>query len=149
MPARWGERARPVDSGGRGGAWFVDAPFGPSLLRLYLRGGWAAKLSRDQYLWHGASRTRSTPVTGGGVDLTPWLGIQAALVNPGATLDLEFSWNPKDYKVYFMQGEGAFEEVEGEIYAPSTPGRYTYLVEASWEPHRTVQYYFVIEVPAW
>jgi 3-deoxy-D-manno-octulosonic acid kinase len=59
VPARWGERARPVDSGGRGGAWFVDAPFGPSLLRLYLRGGWAAKLSRDQYLWNGANRTRS------------------------------------------------------------------------------------------
>lgn len=59
VPSRWGERARPVDSGGRGGAWFVDAPFGPSLLRLYLRGGWAARVSRDQYLWHGANRTRS------------------------------------------------------------------------------------------
>ena len=58
-PPGWGERARPVESGGRGGAWFIDAPFGPSLLRLYLRGGWAAKLSRDQYLWHGANRTRS------------------------------------------------------------------------------------------
>ena len=59
LPAKWGERARPVDSGGRGGAWFVDAPFGPSLLRLYLRGGWAARLSRDKYVWHGANRTRS------------------------------------------------------------------------------------------
>jgi 3-deoxy-D-manno-octulosonic acid kinase len=28
-------------------------------LRLYLRGGWAARVSRDQYLWHGANRTRS------------------------------------------------------------------------------------------
>ena len=59
VPSRWGERARPVDSGGRGGAWFVDAPFGASLLRLYLRGGWAARVSRDQYLWQGANRTRS------------------------------------------------------------------------------------------
>ena len=59
VPSRWGERARPVDSGGRGGAWFVDAPFGPGLLRLYLRGGWAARVSRDRYLWHGANRTRS------------------------------------------------------------------------------------------
>lgn len=59
LPAKWSERARPVDSGGRGGAWFIDAPFGPSLLRLYLRGGMAARVSRDQYLWHGANRTRS------------------------------------------------------------------------------------------
>jgi 3-deoxy-D-manno-octulosonic acid kinase len=59
LPAKWSERARPVDSGGRGGAWFIDAPFGPSLLRLYLRGGLPARVSRDQYLWHGANRTRS------------------------------------------------------------------------------------------
>ena len=59
LPDTWGDRARLVDSGGRGGAWFVDAPFGPSLLRLYLRGGWAARVSRDKYVWHGANRTRS------------------------------------------------------------------------------------------
>jgi 3-deoxy-D-manno-octulosonic acid kinase len=59
VPSRWGDRARPVDSGGRGGAWFIDAPFGPSLLRQYLRGGLAARFSRDLYLWHGANRTRS------------------------------------------------------------------------------------------
>jgi len=58
-PAAWGERARPVDSGGRGGAWFVDAPFGACVLRQYLRGGLVARLSRDRYLWRGASRTRS------------------------------------------------------------------------------------------
>jgi len=57
-PAQWGERAHPVDNGGRGGAWFVDAPSGPSVLRLYLRGGWAARISRDQYLWNGSNRTR-------------------------------------------------------------------------------------------
>ncbi|HET6396732.1 MAG TPA: 3-deoxy-D-manno-octulosonic acid kinase [Pseudoxanthomonas sp.] len=58
-PAAWGERARPVSSGGRGGAWFVDAPFGACVLRHYLRGGLAARLSRDRYLWRGAARTRS------------------------------------------------------------------------------------------
>lgn len=58
-PAYWGERARPVHSGGRGGAWFVDAPFGAAVLRRYLRGGWAAGLSRDAYLWHGSPRVRS------------------------------------------------------------------------------------------
>ena len=58
-PAAWGERARPVGSGGRGGAWFVDAPFGASVLRHYLRGGMAARISLDQYLWRGSDRTRS------------------------------------------------------------------------------------------
>ncbi|MFT3762800.1 MAG: 3-deoxy-D-manno-octulosonic acid kinase [Pseudoxanthomonas sp.] len=58
-PAHWGERSRPVSSGGRGGAWFVDAPFGQALLRQYRRGGLAANFSRDRYLWRGAARTRS------------------------------------------------------------------------------------------
>ena len=58
-PAFWGERARPVDSGGRGGAWFVDAPFGPALLRRYLRGGLVARFNRDRYWWRGANETRS------------------------------------------------------------------------------------------
>jgi 3-deoxy-D-manno-octulosonic acid kinase len=48
-----------VESGGRGGAWFIDAPFGAVVLRRYLRGGWAASVSRDAYLWHGSSRVRS------------------------------------------------------------------------------------------
>lgn len=58
-PAAWGERARSVESGGRGGAWFIDAPFGPSLLRRYLRGGLVAHLDRDHYLWNGSNATRS------------------------------------------------------------------------------------------
>lgn len=58
-PSYWGTAARPVESGGRGGAWFVDAPFGPALLRRYLRGGLVAQFNRDRYWWHGASKTRS------------------------------------------------------------------------------------------
>ncbi len=58
-PEHWGQRARPVDSGGRGGAWFIDAPFGQSLLRQYKRGGMMRHFSHDRYLWHGAQYTRS------------------------------------------------------------------------------------------
>ena len=58
-PGFWGERARPVAVGGRGGAWFIDAPDGGLVLRHYLRGGWAANVSRDGYIWHGANRVRS------------------------------------------------------------------------------------------
>ncbi|MGO4778151.1 3-deoxy-D-manno-octulosonic acid kinase, partial [Lysobacter sp. 2RAB21] len=58
-PAHWGEKARPVDSGGRGGAWFVDAPFGQAVLRRYLRGGLVARFNRDRYWWRGANLTRS------------------------------------------------------------------------------------------
>jgi 3-deoxy-D-manno-octulosonic acid kinase len=58
-PASWGDRARPVGRGGRGGAWFIDASHGPCVLRQYLRGGMAAKFSRDRYLWRDADRVRS------------------------------------------------------------------------------------------
>lgn len=56
--AHWGDRAQPVAEGGRGGAWFVDAPCGALVLRHYLRGGAAALFSRDRYAWQGADRTR-------------------------------------------------------------------------------------------
>jgi len=59
QPQHWGQRARPVDEGGRGSAWFVDAPFGPSVLRHYRRGGLVAKLVHDRYVWRGADKTRS------------------------------------------------------------------------------------------
>jgi len=58
-PAHWGELARPVESGGRGGAWFVEAPFGRVLLRRYLRGGLVANVSRDRYWWRDSATTRS------------------------------------------------------------------------------------------
>ncbi|MBS0575173.1 MAG: 3-deoxy-D-manno-octulosonic acid kinase [Proteobacteria bacterium] len=52
-------RGAAVAVGGRGSAWFVDTPAGPAVLRHYRRGGLAAKISRDGYLWQGAQRTRS------------------------------------------------------------------------------------------
>lgn len=58
-PAYWGERARPVATGGRGAAWYVDAGFGACVLRQYRRGGLAARVSKAGYLWHGEARARS------------------------------------------------------------------------------------------
>lgn len=58
-PRAWREAATPVGEGGRGAAWFVEAPFGAAVLRHYLRGGLAARISRDRYLWQGADSTRS------------------------------------------------------------------------------------------
>ncbi len=58
-PAHWGARAQRVSAGGRGGAWYVDAPFGAAVLRHYLRGGLAARVSRNRYAWLGEARTRS------------------------------------------------------------------------------------------
>ncbi|MDZ4731280.1 MAG: 3-deoxy-D-manno-octulosonic acid kinase [Xanthomonadales bacterium] len=46
---------------GRGNALMLDTPFGPAVLRRYLRGGGAAKFSRDRYLFLGYSRSR--PIT--------------------------------------------------------------------------------------
>lgn len=58
-PASHGERARPVDAGGRQAAWFIDGPGWQGVLRGYRRGGLVARLSRDAYVWQGESRTRS------------------------------------------------------------------------------------------
>jgi 3-deoxy-D-manno-octulosonic acid kinase len=58
-PVHWDRRARAVASGGRGGAWYVDAPFGAAVLRHYLRGGLVARMSRDRYVWQGEDRVRS------------------------------------------------------------------------------------------
>lgn len=43
---------------GRGSAWFIQAPFGPVVLRRYLRGGWPAALSREHYVFTGVSMSR-------------------------------------------------------------------------------------------
>jgi len=56
-PARWPAREAPV-SGGRGGAVFIDAPFGRCVLRHYRRGGMVARMMGDRYLWTGVERTR-------------------------------------------------------------------------------------------
>jgi 3-deoxy-D-manno-octulosonic acid kinase len=63
-PDWWGERAEAIGSGGRGGAWFVEGTsaeggFGPAVLRHYLRGGFAARFSRNRHLWRGAGEIRS------------------------------------------------------------------------------------------
>lgn len=63
-PAWWNGRAQAVGSGGRGGAWFVEGTaaeggFGPAVLRHYLRGGFAARFSRNRHLWQGVEEIRS------------------------------------------------------------------------------------------
>ncbi len=58
-PQFWGERARPVAVGGRGGASFVDADIGELVLRQYLRGGFMARIAHRSYVFTGFSRCRS------------------------------------------------------------------------------------------
>lgn len=56
--SRYGANALPIGVGGRGGAWYLDGPFGAAVLRHYRRGGWMARLSTEHYLWLGESRLR-------------------------------------------------------------------------------------------
>jgi 3-deoxy-D-manno-octulosonic acid kinase len=57
--ARWQGRSDDhAVRGGRGGAMFIEAPFGRSVLRHYRRGGMVARVMGDRYLWTGAERTR-------------------------------------------------------------------------------------------
>lgn len=58
-PTYWGNAASRVQTGGRGGAYVVNTPIGPLLLRRYLRGGMVAPLLKDKYFWHGGTKTRS------------------------------------------------------------------------------------------
>jgi len=51
--------ARPVAEGGRQAAWYVVCGSRDAVLRRYRRGGWAARVSRDRYLWSGAHNVRS------------------------------------------------------------------------------------------
>ena len=45
-------------AGGRGSVLFLDHGGRPVVLRRYLRGGLAARVSRDRYCWLGEPRTR-------------------------------------------------------------------------------------------
>ncbi|MDK8466027.1 3-deoxy-D-manno-octulosonic acid kinase [Marinobacter sp. SS13-12] len=58
-PAYWGQNARPVSSGGRGGAWFLQAGEDKLVLREYRRGGLMAKVSRSSYGYTCESEVRS------------------------------------------------------------------------------------------
>ncbi len=58
-PDYWGRQARTVDSGGRGGAWYVHSEGTSLVLRQYLRGGLASRLSGASYLYTGEEYTRS------------------------------------------------------------------------------------------
>ena len=58
--ARWIARGALRDApGGRGAVAFLDDGAGGLVLRGYRRGGLAARLSRDRYLWLGEARTRA------------------------------------------------------------------------------------------
>ena len=59
-PAHWAAQGRAeARGGGRGGVAFVETPAGACVLRHYHRGGLAARVVADSYLWTGAKRTRA------------------------------------------------------------------------------------------
>lgn len=58
--AHWADQGKAeAQDGGRGGVVFAETPVGPCALRHYHRGGLAARVSSDRYLWTGAARSRS------------------------------------------------------------------------------------------
>jgi 3-deoxy-D-manno-octulosonic acid kinase len=55
----WKQKAAVTgEASGRGSALLLKTTFGPAVLRPYLRGGWAAKVSRDRYFFTGVARSR-------------------------------------------------------------------------------------------
>ena len=58
-PHHWREQGCLVgEAEGRGSALFLETGYGPAVLRRYLRGGWAARFSRDRYVFTGYDRSR-------------------------------------------------------------------------------------------
>lgn len=58
-PLFWGQAAKPVSAGGRGGAWFIESSHGAMVLREYRRGGLVASLSESSYVFTGERAVRS------------------------------------------------------------------------------------------
>lgn len=58
-PEYWrGQGALSGSAPGRGTTWFIDAPWGASVLRTYRRGGMVARFNRSHYLYTGFERSR-------------------------------------------------------------------------------------------
>ncbi len=58
-PAWWAQQGKITGAQtGRAQTWFVDDDSEKMVLRHYTRGGLAARLSRDRYLWTGLQRSR-------------------------------------------------------------------------------------------
>lgn len=58
-PEYWrGQGALSGSAPGRGTSWFIDAPWGSSVLRQYRRGGMVARFNRNHYLYTGRERSR-------------------------------------------------------------------------------------------
>jgi len=58
-PSYWREQGALSGSApGRGTAWFLQTPWGESVLRHYRRGGMVARFNRDRYLFRGRENSR-------------------------------------------------------------------------------------------
>jgi 3-deoxy-D-manno-octulosonic acid kinase len=59
-PGHWrAQGALSEQAGGRGSVLYIDRDDERWVMRKYLRGGMAARIARDSYLWLGEERTRS------------------------------------------------------------------------------------------
>lgn len=106
----------------------------------------AEHVERYEYTWRFLFWQ---PVSGGALDLESWRGIKPGLVDPASDIDIEFSFPPKEMKVYMATSESPFVEMPRDLYAPDYPATYTYKVEATWGNDRVVKYYFRIRIPTW
>lgn len=58
-PGHWEHQGALVGkAAGRGQVLFLDTDFAQAVLKQYLRGGWAARVSRDRYVFSGYERSR-------------------------------------------------------------------------------------------
>lgn len=100
----WGEHARPVGSGGRGSAWFVDAEGRSVVLRRYLRGGLIAHISKSRYVFTHERHVRSFAEFRLLVKLT---ALQLPVPKPVAAWYRKVSWFQYEAAIIVERIEGA------------------------------------------
>lgn len=110
-PEFWGDRARPVTSGGRGGAWFIDAEHAAMVLRHYRRGGLMARLAERTYLYAGFDQARSLAEF-------RLLGRLRALDLPVPEAVAAIAWK---YRLFWYRAAILVRRIPGAVTFPDSP----------------------------
>lgn len=111
FPDFWEDQAKPVTSGGRGGAWFIDTEPCGMVLRHYRRGGLMARLAERTYLFTGFDQARSLAEF-------RLLGRLRSLGLPVPEAVAAIAWK---YRLFWYQAAILVKRIPGAVTFPDSP----------------------------